>query len=295
MNPDSNRDFFLIKMQKFVNYILAKSIGLYINLLSFVVPKKALVLAYGYFSEPRDGKLAAENLPEILKEAALEIVNYNDQYFQTYTWHGNDNKILLVHGWESNASRWEKLLQYLKRSGSTIIAIDAPGHGLSSGKEFDVPTYASFIDIISKTKKPNIIIGHSMGGVACSYYQHYFAQDHLEKMILLGSPSDFKVLMDNYIKTLGLNIRIHDLLKSYIQERFDVNTEEFSGEIFLKNTKIPGMIAHDIHDPVVAFAEAKKLSSSWQNAHFLATQNLGHSMHDDKLYENIYQFLFEKQ
>jgi hypothetical protein len=31
----------------------------------------------------------------------------------------------------------EKILPYLKKSGSTIIAIDAPAHGLSSGKEFN--------------------------------------------------------------------------------------------------------------------------------------------------------------
>jgi hypothetical protein len=36
----------------------------------------------------------------------------------------NDTVILLVHGWESNASRWEKILPYLKIR-STIIAIDA--------------------------------------------------------------------------------------------------------------------------------------------------------------------------
>ena len=102
-------------MQKILNYILAKSIGLYINFLSYIVPDKALVLAYGYFSEPRDGKLIPEKLPQILKEATLEIINHNNHYFQTYTWQGNDHKILLVHGWESNASRWEKLLRFLKK------------------------------------------------------------------------------------------------------------------------------------------------------------------------------------
>lgn len=281
-------------MQKIVNHILAKSIGFYINLLSYIVPEKSLVLAYAYFSEPRAGKLLPENLPNILKEAQLEIINHNNHYFQTYTWQGNHNIILLVHGWESNASRWEKLVSFLKISGSTIIAIDAPGHGLSSGKEFNVPTYAAFINTISQIKKPNFIIGHSMGGVACAYYQHHYKQDHLEKMILLGSPSDFKVLMDNYINMLGLNSKVYRLLNEYIKKRFDVNTDEFSGQNFLKNTSISGMIAHDIDDPVVAFTEGKKLSNSWQNATFVETKNLGHSMHDDKLYENIYQFLFEK-
>jgi hypothetical protein len=38
------------------------------------------------------------------------------------------------------------LLPYLKKSGS-IIAIDGPAHGLSSGKEFSIPKYAEFIHI----------------------------------------------------------------------------------------------------------------------------------------------------
>ena len=57
-------------------------------------------------------------------------------------------------------------------------------------------------------------------------------------MILLGSPSDFKVLMENYVNMLGLNSKVYHLLKNYIKQRFNVNAEEFSGEKFLKNKLI---------------------------------------------------------
>jgi predicted alpha/beta hydrolase family esterase len=280
-------------MQKNLKFILTKSIGLYINLLSYIMPDKALVMAYGYFSEPRDGRLSPDNLPEILQEATKNTINHDQHYFQTYTWQGNENKILLVHGWESNAARWEKLIRLLIKSGSTIIAIDAPAHGLSSGKEFNVPTYAEFINVLSNTHQPKFIIGHSMGGVACAYYQHNYKQNHLEKMILLGSPSDFNVLMQNYINLLGLNSKVCQLIKSHITQRFGVNTDEFTSQNFLKDTTISGIIAHDIHDDVIAFSEAKKIASAWKKAQFIETQNLGHSMHDDKLNQTIYQFLFE--
>jgi pimeloyl-ACP methyl ester carboxylesterase len=273
--------------------ILAKIIGLYINLLSYILPDKALVMAYGFFSEPRKGKLQKEKLPKILQEATLASIQYKDYNFQTYTWQGNQNKILLIHGWESNAARWEKLLQFLKKSNNTIIAIDAPAHGLSSGTEFDVPTYAEFINEICKIHKPRIIIGHSMGGVACTYYQHHYQQNHLEKMILLGSPSDFSVLMQNFTNTLGLNTKVYKLINEYIKKRFNINTDEFTSQKFLKNTNIKGIIAHDVNDDVVHFSEAQKLASTWQKAQFIETNGLGHSMHDDKLYQNIYQFLFE--
>jgi alpha-beta hydrolase superfamily lysophospholipase len=47
---------------------------------------------------------------------------------------------------------------YLKKSGSTIIAIDAPAHGLSGGKEFNIPQYAAYIDILAQFKPSYLII-----------------------------------------------------------------------------------------------------------------------------------------
>jgi esterase/lipase len=282
-------------MEKFKKIVLPKLIGFYINILSFLYPKKSLELAYQFFSEPREGRLSLEHLPEILKEATLEVIEHNGHSLQTYVWPGNENKILLIHGWESNASRWEKLLNFLKKSGSTIIAIDGPAHGLSSGKEFNVPTYAEFIDVVSKQHQPKFIIGHSMGGVACAYYQHLYQNHDLEKMILLGAPSDFKILLDNYSRMLNLNSKVYEQLVHYIKTRFKINIEEFSGVQFLKNTTIQGIIAHDSSDDVVAFEEGKKMSQSWKRAKFIETKGLGHSLHDDQLYQNIYQFLFENE
>mgnify|MGYP001795290363 CR=1 FL=1 len=115
-------------------FLFTKSLGLYLNLLSFLFPKKASQLAYAFFSEPREGRLSKNKLPGILQEAQTETFQQDGHSFQTYTWKGNDTIILLVHGWESNASRWETLLPYLRKSGSTVFAIVGPAHGLASGK-----------------------------------------------------------------------------------------------------------------------------------------------------------------
>jgi hypothetical protein len=47
------------------------------------------------------------------------------------------------------------MLPYLRKSGSTIIAIDAPAHGLSGGTEFNIPQYAAFIDILVQNSNHN--------------------------------------------------------------------------------------------------------------------------------------------
>lgn len=280
-------------MKKFIYFLFTKSIGFYINLLSFIYPEKASQLAYALFSEPREGRLLKDKLPEILRDTQKETYQHQGEYFQTYTWQGNENIILLVHGWESNASRWEKLVNYLKNSGSTIIAIDAPAHGLSSGKEFNIPQYAAFIDIIVQKFSPQHLIGHSLGGKTCLYYQSTYQNNSIEKMVILGSPSDFNIILNNYINLLSLNSKISKELENHYLKHFNLKLEYFSGKLFASKIKTKGLIVHDIEDTIVLFEEAKKIASSWQDAVFIETKGLGHSLHGEELYQKVYKFLFE--
>lgn len=282
-------------MKNIFFFLFTKSIGLYINVLSFVLPEKASQLAYAFFSEPREGKLSKDNLPEILKEAQTNSFQQEEHSFQTYTWEGNETIILLVHGWESNASRWESFLPYLKKSGSTIIAIDGPAHGLSSGKEFSIPKYAEFIHIAVEKFKPQFLIGHSIGGKTILYYQSVYQNAIVKKMVILGAPSDFRIILNNYITLLSLNQKIAKELEAHYLNNFKLNLENFSGKLFASKINTEGLIAHDIDDTVVLFDEGKKIASSWKNAVFIETKGLGHSMHDDDLYQKISQFLFESE
>lgn len=279
-------------MQRLLSYILAKLVGLYINILSYLSPKNASRLAYKFFSEPRDGRLLKDNLPSVLQEAEAQTVAHKDFVFQTYTWKGNDIKVLLVHGWESNASRWKLFITYLKKAGCTIIALDAPAHGLSSGTEFNIPQYAEFIDVIVKQEKPQYIVGHSLGGATALYYQSHFPNNIIQKLVIMGAPCDFNTILNNYIGLLSLNGNVFKLLKKHFLENLKIRTEEFSGSIFASKIKVKGLVAHDVNDKTVAFKEGKKIAAAWPNAEFVQTKGLGHSMHDDRLYTKIYSFLF---
>lgn len=281
-------------MNKIVYFLFTKSIGFYLNLLSFLNPTKANQLTFMYFSNPRQGKLKKDSLPPILQETKSESFQYDEHFCQTYIWEGNATKILLVHGWESNAARWENLISHLKKSGSTIIAIDAPAHGLSSGKEFSIPKYAEYINKTIEIHQPQFIVGHSIGGKSCLYSQHIFPNNVVKKMVILGAPCEFKILIKNFVTILSLNSKLaNDLEKKYIND-FKLELEDFSAQKFVSNSKIQGFIAHDIEDTVVSVNEGKKIAQAWHNSLFIETKGLGHSLHDDKLYLDIYDFLFKK-
>ncbi|MGC4042123.1 MAG: alpha/beta fold hydrolase [Flavobacterium sp.] len=278
-------------MQKIQFFILTKSIGAYLNLLSYFSLENAKAKAYKLFSSPRKGRLDKDDLPKTLKSAQLETFEYQNEKIQAYIWAGNNDVILLIHGWESNASRWKKLLQHLKLSGKTIIAIDAPAHGLSGGTEFSTPKYAEFINVVAQKYQPKILIGHSVGGAAIAFYLNKYEDPHIEKIILLGAPSDFKIVSDNFVSMLSLNNRIKIRLENHFTEKFQIRLDDFSGHKFAQNFTHQAFIAHDTQDNVVLIDEGRKYAGAWKNSVFIETNGLGHSMHDADLYQKIIDFI----
>jgi len=280
-------------MKKTFYFLLTKSIGGYINLISFVFPKKATQMAHGYFSEPRKGKFTIDKLPKTLKEAHSETIINNEDNIQTYIWKGNDTIILLIHGWESNSSRWKKMLPYLKKSGSTIIAIDGPAQGLSSGKELTIIKYAEFIDIVSKKYQPHYIIGHSMGGMTSIYYQYKYQNPTIKKIVTLGAPSDFTIILNNFTSLLSLNTSLKKSLEKKYTEFLQQSLDQISSKEFASKIDVKGLIVHDIEDKIVLFKEGEKIAASWKEVQFIETKGLGHKLHDEDLYKKVSAFLFE--
>ena len=182
---------------------------------------------------------------------------------------------------------------HILKTGKTIIAIDAPAHGLSTGKEFNVPLYTEFLEIAISKYKPHILIGHSIGGAACVYHQVKYPNTIIKKLILLGAPSDLKNILLNYTKMLSLNTKVKTLLEKKFEIKFNINVNDFSGAAFAQNIPLKTLVAHDVNDKVVAFEDGKKYANSFKNVTFIGTKTLGHSLHNDQLYTKIVAFIQE--
>lgn len=266
-----------------------KTVGVYINMLSWIAPTQSARLAFSLFSNPRDGRLQAEQLPDFLHQATRSTIQFEQHSIQTYEWIGQGPKILLVHGWESNASRWELLLPFLKDKAH-VIALDGPSHGLSTGR-FNIFNYAACIDQVVKIHQPQVLIGHSLGGATSVYYQHRYQAQSIERIAVLGAPAEMRILLEYYKKLLGLSSRTMHLLESYIQKKLQVHPAQFSAEAFTADLEIEGFVAHDEFDELIPFHQANKTAERWKNAQLHSTQGFGHALHSDELYRKLQQFV----
>lgn len=279
------------RLQQFI----LKTIGVYINALSYLYPKEAVRLAEKYISEPRKGKLNPSDLPDILKDNRHINLSLNGHNIQTYRWEGNEDIILLVHGWESNAARWYKLIPILEKSGCTIVAIDAPAHGLSGSKWFNVGKYSEFLKVAIEHFKPKYVIGHSIGGTASLFHQYKHQTPEIEKIVLLGSPGELRIMVYNFASIFNLKKRVIGLMEKKFFKDHQFNFETFSLVKMAPSIKSKGLIVHDRTDKIVSYREGKKLAEAWEDVTFITTRGLGHGLQDEDLYQKVYDFLFDSK
>ena len=131
---------------------------------------------------------------------------------------GNSSEeiILCLHGWLDNCRSFHHLAPALAAAGThQVVALDLPGHGLSSHKSKDAPpmVQAELVHYVSEAiyalqgeeKNKNItLIGHSLGAGVASLYTAAFPE-HIQQLILLEGAG----FLARDAKDTALHVRKH--------------------------------------------------------------------------------------
>lgn len=277
-------------MRKLLNRLLPPIYGAYFNLLALFSEKAAAEKAFTLFCTPRKGKV----LPiqqRFLEEARDQLVNIGGMELQTYRWPGEKERVLLLHGWESNTFRWRKLIKELLAEGFDIIAFDAPAHGKSSGQILNVILYAECVEEIKKVYQPRFIVGHSVGGMTAVYHQYAYGSNGIEKLVSIGAPSEFPEIMAHYQKLLKFNNRVMRALDRYLQNHFGFRIQDFSTSQYAKHLALQGLLIHDELDAIAPFSSSERVHANWRGSKLIKTRGLGHSLHQEEVNQQIVDFL----
>ena len=277
-------------MKKLLNKIIPLAYGQYFNAYSLIAPKKVADDAFHVFCTVRKGKIKPEQAAYLddFKLATEEVAGHT---IQSYHWPGNKETVLLVHGWESNTFRWRNLIKKLRVADFNIIAFDAPSHGYSSGKHLYVPLYEEAVNHMVKKYNPKHLIGHSVGGMTILYNQYKNPNDTVDKMVTIGSPSEFYEIMEHFQDLLKFNNRVMKHLDDYVYDRFGFKIDEFSTSKFAQSISKKGLLFHDKHDKITPYHASVAVNKNWKDSKLVSTEGLGHSMHQDDVNDQIVSFL----
>ncbi|SIQ28564.1 alpha/beta fold hydrolase [Maribacter ulvicola] len=277
-------------MPVFLQKLIPKLIGRYLNFLVWFSPGKAAKKAFLVFTKVRKGRVLS-NQKTFLDNAKLEVLSMDENDIQVYHWPGNKETILLVHGWESNTWRWHKLIEKLQEADYNIIAFDAPAHGYSTGEMLHVPLYAKTVDQILTKYRPTTVIGHSMGGMTVLYNESIHPNKTIDRIVTIGSPSEFHEILTHYKNLLGFNDKVLTALQNLVYNKFQFTVEEFSSSKFVQTNLKKGLLFHDKYDQIAPYHASVDVHKHWKGSEFVSTEGLGHSMHQDDVNDKIISFL----
>ena len=260
-----------------------------INFLTRYFPKKSLALSYYFFTTPRKGRLKG-SLPLFLAKAKQKKLYIEADFIQTYQLGSDKPVVLLIHGWESNASRWEQLIAYLG-SNYTFVCIDAPAMGKSSGRGFNVLTFSKFIGQALDFYQPQFVVAHSLGGFAYLYQLTQKDYPHIQKTVLLGCLDAFEQIVCNYQKMVGFSDAAYLLLKAKLESLTGDALENYRSTLFSASNRSATLIVQDREDPIIPLRSAHHIYAQTQDAKLFETEGLGHSLQDKTVYEAIGGFI----
>jgi pimeloyl-ACP methyl ester carboxylesterase len=273
-----------------MNQRLIKTIGGSINFVSYFSAYFAAHLAINLFSRPQKGKTKISE-SKFLNTSIKEALTINNFSIMTYRWTGTKDTVLLAHGWESNASRWKNLIELLKSNDYNIVALDAPAHGNSGSKLFNALIYSECIRMVAKKFNANIIVGHSVGGMASIFAQKNHHIQSLNKLVLLGAPADFLGVFNRYEKMMGYNAKVSNAMHKYVLKHYNHLPEYFSAANFSKEITAKGLIIHDKKDRIIPFKDALKYKENYKNSELISTRGQGHGLKSEQVYTHILEFL----
>ena len=268
---------------------LPKFIGFVLNIIGYLNLKLASKWALDLFSRPLKGRYKISH--PILTSAEQSVLYFEQLPITTYMWSGKKETVLLAHGWESNSGRWNNTIKNLLKSNYGVIALDAPAHGASGSNSFNAVLYSKFIEVVCKKFKPSVLIGHSVGGMAISFFLRNSGYHLASKLIFLGAPAGFPGIFKNYTDLMGFNSRVRRGIEERVVRKFGQPSSYFNTAQFMSKIDCKGLIIHDQNDPVIPYTDAIEIQTAHKNSTLVTTNGLGHGLKGKLVIQHILDFL----
>jgi alpha-beta hydrolase superfamily lysophospholipase len=272
--------------------------------IAFIRFKLAL---YAAFSNKRAGAYAlklfltpARNLPKkipsIFKEAETLSLSLPPYQLVGYRWnHPQQKKVMILHGFSSTIMKFDHFVKPLMRQGYEVVAIDAPAHGKSSGKQLSVFDYKAMIQKAYETYGPiDAFIAHSFGGLALSLFLKELPEHENIKAVLIAPATETSTAITTFCRFLHIDEKIKREMENMIYERSGFHDEDISISKAAAYIKAQVLWIHDEDDEVTPWRDAQKIEQAgYPNFQFILTHTLGHRKiyRDNKVKKAVFDFL----
>jgi len=207
-------------------------------------------------------------------------------------WGDGGPRVLALHGWEGRAAQFRGLGERLASRGFQLIALDAPGHGRSPGREADPVVFADALQEAAAELGPlHAVVGHSMGGASVLYALSRGMD--ASRSVAIAAPAGLAGVLVRMSRALGLPDEARRRFFALMQRRTGVAPEALDIDLLATaGMDRPLLVVHDRDDRVIPFADAERIVRATR-AELFETRGLGHRdvLRDELVLDRIVRFL----
>ncbi|WP_224368043.1 alpha/beta hydrolase [Hyalangium versicolor] len=209
----------------------------------------------------------------VLEQGQQRFLALCGEQVAVWSW-GEGPRVLLVHGWSGYGGQLTAFVEPLVAAGFSVVAFDAPAHGLSSGRYSSFPDMARVIRAVAQaTGGPHALIAHSLGAAASALALRDGMS--VERAVFLAPPSDPR----KAVAFLSRELALPERAKARMVERLEARLgplQQYVVPDFVPSLKVPVRIFHDAHDEEVRLESGEAIARAWPGATLVRTEGLGH-------------------
>jgi len=244
------------------------------RILSALAPQTAARIAARWFlTPPRPRRPAAELA--LLERASARPLFVGGRRLEMWKW-GRGPVVLLAHGWGGRGAQLGAFVDPLVARGFSVVAFDAPGHGLAEAGQVTIPEMTAALRAVAATQRPLAgLIAHSVGATVA--VRALYEGLHAEAVVLVAPAAELLGPATSFARGLGLSPRVGELMRERIELRVGKPFSAFDVPTLAPALSAPLLVVHDRGDGEVPWQHGHLVAQSWAGpAEILITDALGH-------------------
>ena len=264
------------------------------KILTSISKRKAAEKAFELFCTPQIRN--KKKLPKIFETAERLQLKVDGIIVRGWRFnHPAARKVLILHGYESSVTNFDRYVKPLINKGYEVLAFDAPANGRRDGKQITLPLYSKMIKEIHKKFGPvQSFMAHSFGGLALSLALEEINHDDNYKVALIAPASETRTAINTFFSFLKLSPDIREDFEKIIVEKGGVHSDWYSIARAMTKIKAKVLWFHDEDDDVTPLSDAIQVKeANYPNVEFVITKGLGHRRiyRDNEVVKAIVDFL----
>jgi pimeloyl-ACP methyl ester carboxylesterase len=189
---------------------------------------------------------------------------------------GKGPTVLLVHGFEGSRAQFAAIIEALVARGFSAVALDAPGHGESTGDELTVVQYVAAIEhALARLGPVHAVVGHSLGGAMTMF--SIAEAGGAGRIAAISAPSSLMRQLHRFAEAVGLSKRGKAAFIASVEAHVGRPASDFDVRRVAGKVDLPLLVIHDQNDRQVPVVEAARAAHVLRGAELVVTRGLGHN------------------